>query len=226
MIKRGFTLAEVLIVLATIGVVAALTIPTFVSSSRNQANAAKLSALMSDLENAFTVMITQEDIEDFGEWDSIDEVTNRLPNYFKVDSAEKKMEDYYGSVEPFLRLDDEVGMGAFEYTFLSKNGSLIMFDGEDSSYQLNNGTGSLGRVAIDVNGIERPNRYGRDVFLFRLGNDGHLYAFGSANASQLESGKRDDVWDGDSSEYQCLNDSNMTEGCTARLIENNFRIDF
>ena len=58
--KSGFTLAEVLITLGIIGVVAALTAPALVLSSRNEANAAKLSVVVSNLENAFTTAIAQE----------------------------------------------------------------------------------------------------------------------------------------------------------------------
>ena len=58
--KFGFTLAEVLITLGIIGVVAALTAPALVLSSRNEANAAKLSVVVSNLENAFTTAIAQE----------------------------------------------------------------------------------------------------------------------------------------------------------------------
>ena len=62
--KRGFTLAEVLITLGIIGVVAALTAPQLVMSSRNEANAAKLSVVVSNLENAFTNAIVSEGAQD------------------------------------------------------------------------------------------------------------------------------------------------------------------
>ena len=58
--KRGFTLAEVLITLGIVGVVAALTAPSLVMSSRNEANAARLSVAVSNLENAFNNAIMQE----------------------------------------------------------------------------------------------------------------------------------------------------------------------
>ena len=61
--KSGFTLAEVLITLGIIGVVAALTAPALVMSSRNEANAAKLSVVMSNLENAFTNMLVSEGVD-------------------------------------------------------------------------------------------------------------------------------------------------------------------
>ena len=62
--KPGFTLAEVLITLGIIGVVAALTAPALVTSSKNEANAAKLAVVVSNLENAFTTAIAQEGVQD------------------------------------------------------------------------------------------------------------------------------------------------------------------
>ena len=61
--KIGFTLAEVLITLGIIGVVAALTAPALVMSSRNQANAAKLSVAVSNLENALQNMLVTENVD-------------------------------------------------------------------------------------------------------------------------------------------------------------------
>ena len=58
--KFGFTLAEVLITLGIIGVVAALTAPALVTSSRNQAMAARLSVIVSNFENALQNMIVEE----------------------------------------------------------------------------------------------------------------------------------------------------------------------
>ena len=58
--KQGFTLAEVLITLGIVGVVAALTAPALVMSSRNEANAARLSTVVSNMENAFQTAIAQE----------------------------------------------------------------------------------------------------------------------------------------------------------------------
>ncbi len=65
--KYGFTLAEVLIALGIIGVVASLTAPTFVSNIQNSTNASRLSSTVSTLENAFTTMIVKEDVDDIFE---------------------------------------------------------------------------------------------------------------------------------------------------------------
>ena len=75
--KSGFTLAEVLITLGIIGVVAALTAPALVMSSRNEANAAKLSVSISNLENAFTNMIISEGVDNMFQTQAWAQVANR-----------------------------------------------------------------------------------------------------------------------------------------------------
>ena len=61
--KRGFTLAETLVTLGIIGVIAALTAPMLVNSNRNQVNSSKLSTIVTNVENAFTTAIAQEGVD-------------------------------------------------------------------------------------------------------------------------------------------------------------------
>ena len=65
--KYGFTLAEALVTIAIIGIVAALTAPPLVTNNRNQAYASKLTVLASNIENAFTSTIVQENVGDLYE---------------------------------------------------------------------------------------------------------------------------------------------------------------
>ena len=45
--KCGFTLAEILLAMALVGVIAAMTVPTFVTNTRNKANASRLATMVS-----------------------------------------------------------------------------------------------------------------------------------------------------------------------------------
>ena len=58
--KRGFTIAEVMITLAIIGVIAALIIPTFISGYRKQVYANTLSKAVSDFEMAMSAMMIKD----------------------------------------------------------------------------------------------------------------------------------------------------------------------
>ena len=83
--KLGFTLAEVLIALAIVGVVAAITLPTLTSSTKKETNAAKVQVAVSDLENAFTTMLAQEAAVDLDEATIADgNLIDTLSNYIKI----------------------------------------------------------------------------------------------------------------------------------------------
>ncbi len=111
--KRGFTLAEVLITLGIVGVVAALTAPALVMSSRNEANAARLSVVVSNLENAFQSAIAQEGADnlygtslwDFGGGERLNategnkaQFVGRLGQYMIVNGYKNSEADFYGSL--------------------------------------------------------------------------------------------------------------------------------
>lgn len=57
---KGFTLAEVLITLTIIGVIATLTVPSLNVSSQNQQNEVRLASTVSTIENAMSSMISLE----------------------------------------------------------------------------------------------------------------------------------------------------------------------
>lgn len=229
--KRGFTLAEVLIALALIGIVASMTIPTFVSSSRNQANASKLSTIVSAVENAFTSMIAIDAVQTLRE--TTFGTTPNLENFsefIKLAGSANALNTYYESNTPFITINRVASNIDVTEIFQTKNGALLIF--EDDPITRNNvaalgGTvsGSMGKLAIDVNGATGPNMWGRDVFYFRIGDDGILHPAGSINFSILENNNEEDTWSNNNSDYACT-DATKTFGCTARLIENNYEIDY
>lgn len=86
--KHGFTLAEILITIGIIGIVAAATIPTLGTNTRKQANLATLKVTVSDFENAFNAMMIAEAKESLGDvtdWDS-----TKLEKYMKISGGKTK----------------------------------------------------------------------------------------------------------------------------------------
>ena len=79
--KFGFTLAEVIVTLGIIGIVAAITIPALISGSQDQANAAKLSSSVNTIENAFANAMTKERIANLNSsalWTNLDDIDNTI----------------------------------------------------------------------------------------------------------------------------------------------------
>ena len=152
--KTGFTLAEILISIAIIGVVAAISLPTLGTSAKKQANEAKLKVVISDLENAFSTMITSEVTERLQEtkaWDDSDsEFIEEYSKYLKITSTETG--NYGGAA------------------FTTKNGALVEII-RDSSVD---NDGHIGYVHIDVNGKDKPNKINIDMFECYLDQYGML----------------------------------------------------
>ena len=235
--KFGFTLAEVMVALALIGVITSLTIPTFIASNRNRTNGAKAATMISAVENAFTSMIAAEAVQNLGET-----AFGRNPNaanlsrYIKIQNNTNNIRDYYNVANPFRLISTNEPWADFtgDSIFETKNGALLIFDNDpfdinQAVLDAQGGTvdGTLGTLTIDINGSEPPNVWGRDAFYFRIGNDGLLYPAGSRNFSILESNgdTADNTWDNPDTAFACT-DGRKEMGCTARLIQNNFEVDY
>ena len=234
----GFTLAEVLITLGIIGIISALTIPTLVSDSENRAHAAKLSSTITSVEDAFASMMASDAVQDFAEttFYRADSAADRAANlglHIKLSGSASSFDNYYGDDTEITTLDNESLLPNFDMIFQLKNGALLFYyedpdsinrrAAEDEGLAINERVGTL---AIDVNGGEGPNRWGRDFFQFLIGSDGMLYPAGSLTYAMLIGSTANDIWSESGAYTECIPGGSRTQGCTARLIENNYKIDY
>lgn len=264
--KFGFTLAEVLITLSIIGVVAALTAPTLVTSSRNQANAARLSVIVSNLENAFTSAIVQENVDNLyrtSMWTNgpvnaensanIPAFVGNLGRYLVVNGYKNSDGEYYGTNNTCAMSNDGgrsescVTGGDFRFggngqTFAmpTKNGATIFirtYAAPDNFEEQKDAAIAAGSsyytnaadVMIDVNGTAAPNTFGRDMFFFQLGENGILYPYGGRDVSRMEG--VEGQWSDAGSRFSCTDQDKGTAnvagmGCTARLIDEGYQINY
>lgn len=196
----AFTLAEVLITLGVIGVVAAMTLPTLIKNYQKHIWVNQLKKSVSIVENGFKLAMANDEvmelentklIQSLGERESSDNEAffNEFKKYFKVvkirESGFDEMEGYKTlSGVDMSGLNDAVSNGIY-----FADGSLLIleFTGEVDklSPEVCNKAKSLGGnlceiirtiyFDIDVNGDKNPNQFGRDRFEFILGNNGRLY---------------------------------------------------
>ncbi|MCM1339662.1 MAG: type II secretion system GspH family protein, partial [Muribaculaceae bacterium] len=183
--KAAFTLAEVLITLGIIGVVAAMTIPNLIHKYSERSTITKLRVTQSILTRAFEMAE-----EEYGEVESwgIESFTGK--NAAKVAN----------NLKPFLKilndcgLVDNNGLCCPNHTYTMKNGIPSMNYSKDNRYYkitLSNGVSlwwktepfyspkySIIHIFVDVNGKYLPNVYGKDLFLFAY-EDKTIKPFGS-----------------------------------------------
>ena len=160
--KKGFTLAEVLITLGVIGVVAAMTMPTLIKNYQKTVTATRLKATYSTISQA--VRMSEVDNGPVTTWE--------LPSDGAFYSARKSFVDIY--FKPYLKnvkectnMSDCIGekiydlsgseiIESYKPTFILNNGVVLnfTFQGETNI-----------QIDVNINGKKGPNTYGRDIFI-------------------------------------------------------------
>ena len=167
----GFTLAEVLITLGIIGVVASLTIPVLMDKFEKQATIEGYKKAYSTLSNAVKMSETENGTIDGWDFPKTPDDNNELLAFLKV------------YILPYLSISKkcELATGCFA-SRKTPYGTQV---GVPSSvqYVLNDGTAiafynigfahaptTAGKISIfvDINGSKKPNIMGKDVFSFLL----------------------------------------------------------
>ncbi len=171
--KKGFTLAEVLITLGIIGVVAALTIPTIIANYKKNVVVTQLKKVNSSLAQTFTraefengymgsLALNPENAEKFFEnyWKPYLKISKMCESYsdcgYKSNSA---------FVNPNGQQDGLILIHDSRKTFIGFDGMLYVIclytvkdDGSSQS-----GTNV---ILVDLNAANPPNKFGYDVFAF------------------------------------------------------------
>ncbi|MCM1339704.1 MAG: type II secretion system GspH family protein [Muribaculaceae bacterium] len=162
--KVAFTLAETLITLGIIGVVAAMTIPNLMASYQKKQTVARLKKAYSVVQQA--VRLSEDENGEVESWNT----TLNGSNFFKTYIANYvKYLNEYTSAQLATRAPRTVLSGA-RYTgttYNSVNSShFTLLDGSMVTMNLHSSAEKGLWVGIDVNGLSKPNQIGKDTFLF------------------------------------------------------------
>ena len=171
--RAAFTLAEVLITLAIIGIVAALTIPTLISNYRKNVVVTQLKKVNSTLAQVF--MTSQAENGTAGFEPTAQNVNKFYETYWKpYFRVAKECDTYadcgYSKSVPFTRpnggYDSLLVAGTGRKAFLTNDGILYtvaLYTINDADLSINPNSST---IIVDLNGSNGPNRYGQDVFIF------------------------------------------------------------
>jgi len=181
--NRGFTLAETLITLVIIGVVAALTVPSLINKTNNQEYVSRLKKEYSTFSQ-----VTQKIISDEGpvtSWATSTENIYKL--YRKYLNNAKDCNSSTGCFDqPFKYMysnnrDTWWDTDSSYRRFILTDGTTVMIvSGTPDCTLTGMSTGSknvCSFIFVDVNGKKAPNNVGKDIFLFCLKKQG-LYPCG------------------------------------------------
>ena len=171
-IKKGFTLAEVLITLGVIGVVAAVTMPTLIQNYQKKQTVTQLKKAYSELSQA--ISMAQKDLGLMEDWDfaNFPTAADRAQSFYdNVLKPNLKIAQYCAPSSGDCWTDDSFTLIGNKYTTLingtSGSNSFITASGYSVFYWLH-GVGTGGWFFIDLNGPKKPNILGKDIFVFKL----------------------------------------------------------
>ena len=244
--RAAFTLAEVLITLGVIGIVAAMTMPVLIGNYQKKVWVNQLKKTISSLEQGFQMMMAEAGVDkltDIPEWGlsvGHDDWTSDYPDaiefkkyfdrYFKV--------TYINKLYTVVRPNNTISRNSKVDLLIFSDGSMIYEMHIDPINTRNcqdvYADGGhmcvvVAQVPIDVNGLKGPNKWGRDVHMFYLSEYGKLYASGSKDTA-ISDVYDDTYWRDDPSLCGSPDDSsgykNSSGNCAARIIENGWVMDY
>ena len=172
--RLGFTLAEVLITLGIIGVVAALTIPTLVANYREKVAVERLKKAYSTLSNAYIGVLN--DYGDPTTWDveSFDDIVVMFSKYIKNAKVCKSLGKgcFATGVRKDL-LNSNVNSMVDLSSFVINDGTVVGIEaqvGIKDALTCSN-LNYCFQFDVDINGDKPPNRWGVDTFIFHATKD-------------------------------------------------------
>ncbi len=203
----GFTLAEVLITIGIIGVVAALTIPVLIQNYKKHVVETRLQKFYSEINQAL-----------YRSWIDNGQITN-LENAYNIPTYNNNLNWVNTNIEPYMEIISKKANGyKIEVTF--KNGSKILVDG-------------VGYDGILFYPVSKPKTdiKGKDCFAFQFANSQGYYTAGKMIMPFLGNYTRypkkntmftDSTW-GCKPNISC-SERNLSDMCTAVIMQNGWKI--
>jgi prepilin-type N-terminal cleavage/methylation domain-containing protein len=224
-LTSAFTLAEVLITLGIIGVVAAITLPTLIQNYKKQVYVNQLKKSVSTIEQGLKKIIADEGVDSLrqiSEFEHCNWSGENHPYYMKFFKAVVAKPDslypdgyYYLNGEHLEWWENKYDI------FYFNDGSLVSFEINTA-----NNKNYAGYVFIDINGDKKlPNKLGRDMFYFVVLDNGNL----TPEYGKIYSGNG--YWRNNTELCGNANSSELPNnvkgwGCAARIIENGWKMDY
>ena len=184
---KAFTLAEVLVTLGIIGLVAAITLPTLVNKYQKKTYVTGLQKFYTQISQVMVSMKHQTSCEDMscmGFEGSI--------NSAWVENATKLFQENYH----ILKFCYGTSTCEYEAFFINGTSSGKIFTANEFSFKTTDGfiiklmpwNDNWSSLTVDVNGSKNPNVIGRDIHLFRINKQGEVHPYYGYKYAQTQDG--------------------------------------
>lgn len=171
--RLAFTLAEVLITLGIIGIIAALTIPTLLANFQEKQTVSQLKKTYSLISQVYSQVLADNGAPNTWSITSEDDVAAYFIPYFNTTKTCKSVsQDCYALMGYSLGYAKDLrknNINKLDSQIRLQDGTILTFD---SQLSLASGTtctflgGYCFSIIADINGAKPPNRFGVDIFTF------------------------------------------------------------
>lgn len=236
----GFTLAEVLITLGIIGVVAAMTIPTLMANSQKAQYLTGIKKFYSEFSTALKLYVNSVDCN--GNLDCAVPYTTNVAstnvlgkgivqNYKTIKDCGGNMGEgdcFPSSIKGLVSAGyNENHNNDQMYRIMTADGMSIGFFRFDC---LDEGFGEgdnlvCAHLIVDTNGLKGPNKIGRDAFWFYILKSTNLAPWGSSLNAQT-SLQWNNAGADNSIKCDSTNPASQGMGCSARVIEEGWAMNY
>lgn len=221
--KFGFTLAEVLITLGIIGVVAAMTIPTLMSNYRKHIIETRLTKFYSTMTQA--IKLAENDYDDISGWDKLGRgfVKDDDGNDTTTPVAEAWVNKY---IIPYIKSDVKMKNNAGKIELYFVDGSVLMISSTSWLY-----FPDAKKYKLDDNGnINQEETAGKDMFIFLLNTEADVaprpdriyMGHGLQPYKYNWNGTREDLFN--NAHYGCGKEGVIGAYCTELIRQNGWKI--
>ncbi len=222
--KKAFTLAEVLMTLVIIGVIASMTIPTLKKTSDEKAYVAGALKAYSELSSATkSIKRTEGPISMWASYSSANAAADIISKYKTIMPSVGVPSNSY-KIQTLNNEDSSLGEGTFsnsDTTITAADGAIYNLAFVNDCTAANAASKACFRFVVDVNGTKDPNMIGVDVFAFDVMKNGDVNpAEGKCPPdSSQNSDSGNNKGDEDKNDSSQNNQDSDGWGCTARLIK-------
>lgn len=209
--KKGFTLPELLIALAIVGIIAALTVPVLMGNVHDRIYANQIKNMVATIEELAQDELISNRTRDLSNTDFGDVAKLLSDDHFSITKScgDSNISDCWG--------DSYKNISKTTISIPSAN-TVILKNGVIMSYALeSNESRTTGTFVIDINGTDKPNIAGRDLFAFYITPKGKIIDIGDI--------QNEDVTLADKVS-KCTTETNAQYWCYGALVGNGWEVNY
>ncbi len=233
--KAAFTLAEVLITLGIIGVVAAITLPTLIKNYQKKVLETQFKKSVAFVQNSYRKAIADEGVDSIFDTQIAYKYSLEGSSNFSYGFSSEKFASKFGyELLPINQLKNSplkaLKSADVDY-YIYSNGACFTFDSVEQRgwHSITGVDVALFSTYIDVNCDKGPNKGGRDVFVLMLNSNAKIDYYGYGSSDDWQQICNEDVFN------EALNSGEISKDelsleigryCAARVISDGWKMNY